>query len=366
MIERLYLDNIRSFVNFEWRPDRLTLLLGANGAGKTALLETLAAVQGFLTGERSVSEAFPTASRTRWEARAEQTVEVDVRVPAAGLYRYRLVVVHDLEDPGRPLVKQESLQLDDHIIIEFTTGDLSIYRNGEAVGIPGARPTRSGVGALDPARDPVLRTFQDWLRRIWLLRPDPRAMSARFDRRHAGTVPRLVPDLSNFAAYYSPTLAAEPGAMFKAMRALEPALPGLVELRANEGELEARFEREGVTSTYSFDELSDGERALVALYVVLHTMAVPGRVLLLDEPDNYLGLREIQPWLAELTDRALKSDGPQVILISHHPEALNFLAPERGVRMFRAASGPTRIERFKPQEDMLPDEMVARGWDDAR
>jgi predicted ATPase len=191
-------------------------------------------------------------------------------------------------------------------------------------------------------------------------------MSSRIDRRRGGAAPWLATDLSNFAAWYLPTLVSKPAAMFQATRALEPALPGLVELHANEGELEARFEREGVTSSYSFDELSDGERSLVALYVVLHALAVPGKVLLLDEPDNYLGLREIQPWLAELTDRALKSDGPQVILISHHPEALNFLAPERGFRMFRDSKGPTRIERFKPQEDLRPDEVVARGLDDAR
>src|SRR5580700_5493796 len=106
MIERLYLDNIRSFVNFEWRPDRLALLLGANGAGKTALLEAVRALQRFVSGDLSVSEAFPAASRTRWETRAEQTLEVDTRL-RAGLYRYRLVVAHDLEDPDHPLVTHE-------------------------------------------------------------------------------------------------------------------------------------------------------------------------------------------------------------------------------------------------------------------
>lgn len=63
-------------------------------------------------------------------------------------------------------------------------------------------------------------------------------------------------------------------------------------------------------------------------------------------------------------DQGLRSDGPQVILISHHPEALNFLAPERGFRMFRDANGPTRIARFQPQDDLRPDEMIARGWDE--
>jgi predicted ATPase len=365
MIERLYLDNIRSFVNFEWRPGRLALLLGANGSGKTALLETLAFVRDFLMGDRSVSEAFPSVSRTRWDTRSEQTVEIDARLPA-GLYRYRLVVVHDLKDPEHPLVKSESLHLDDRPVVENLSGELQVYSAPDAGVIRRTRATRSAIGVLDPGRDPILHEFLYWLTMIQLFRPDPRAMSARFDRRHAGTVPPLAHNLSNFAAYYPPTLAAKPGAMFKAMRALEPALPGLIELRANEGELEARFEREGVTSSYSFDELSDGERSLVALYVVLHALAIPGTVLLLDEPDNYLGLREIQPFLAELTDRALKSDGPQVILVSHHPEALNFLAPERGYRMFRDANGPTRIERFKPQEGLRPDEMVARGWDDPR
>src|SRR5262245_48632894 len=53
VIERVYLDNIRTFVNFEWRPGSLAILLGPNGAGKTALLETLGGIQTFLLGEAS-------------------------------------------------------------------------------------------------------------------------------------------------------------------------------------------------------------------------------------------------------------------------------------------------------------------------
>lgn len=365
MIERLYLDNIRSFVNFEWRPERLALLMGPNGTGKTALLEIIGAVQGFVTGERSVREAFPGARRTRWDTRLEQTVEIDARLPA-GLYRYRLVVVHDKDAPDRQVVRSESLHLDGRPLLDVAGGALRVFHGAEPEAIPGARATRSAVGAIQPSSDSSLRAFQEWVSRIWMLRPDPRAMSSRVERRRDSAAPWLEPNLSNFAAWYPSMLAAKPGSMFKAMRALEPALPGLVELAVSEGELEARFERDGKTSSYSFDEMSDGERALVALQVVLHVLAVPGRVLLLDEPDNYLGLREIQPWLAELAERALRSDGPQVILISHHPEALNFLAPERGFRLSRDADGPTRVARFSAQEDLRPDELVARGWDEAR
>ncbi len=51
MIERVYLDNIRSFVNFEWRPGPLAILLGANGTGKTALLDALQSLQSFVMGD---------------------------------------------------------------------------------------------------------------------------------------------------------------------------------------------------------------------------------------------------------------------------------------------------------------------------
>ncbi len=365
MIERAYLDNIRSFVSFEWKPERLALLLGPNGAGKTSLFETLFALRGFVTGEKSVSEAFPDLSRTRWDTRSAQTIELDVRA-SGGLYRYRLVVEHDASGRNDPLVASESLSFDDRAMVEFKTGNLRVYRGAQAEAIPGTRPTRSGVGALDPSSNEFLGGFQDWMRDLWLLRPDPRAMSGRVDRRRVTKTPWLETNLSNFAAWYPPLFASKPGAMFKAMTALQQTLPGLVELRQTEGALEALFDHGGVTSTYSFDELSDGERALVALYVVLHAVAGPGKVLLLDEPDNYLGLREIQPWLAELTDRALRSVGPQVILISHHPEALNFLAPERGWRLWRDDNGPTRIEKFEVEGHLDPAEMIARGWDDRK
>jgi AAA15 family ATPase/GTPase len=33
MLKRLYIDNFRSFVNFEYKPGSKQLLLGANGSG---------------------------------------------------------------------------------------------------------------------------------------------------------------------------------------------------------------------------------------------------------------------------------------------------------------------------------------------
>ncbi|HEV2963758.1 MAG TPA: AAA family ATPase, partial [Candidatus Angelobacter sp.] len=41
MLTRISIDNFRCFVNFEYRPAQKQLILGANGSGKSSLLDAL-------------------------------------------------------------------------------------------------------------------------------------------------------------------------------------------------------------------------------------------------------------------------------------------------------------------------------------
>lgn len=363
MIERVSLDNLWTFVGFEWRPGPLAILLGANGAGKSALLEALTRLQRFLVGETSSLEAFDEPTRTRWERRREQRLELDVR-GNGGLYRYRLRIEHDEREAGKNRVASESLRYDDRILIQLKAGKLRMFRDNGGPG-PHAKadPTRSGIGAIgsdDETR--LVSWFKDWLFQVWLLRPEPRAMTARIGDAGAD---RLEPDLSNFAAWYVRRLAVSPGFMHRAENALRQALPGFLELHRREGHLWARFGDETASESFRFDELSDGQRALIALYGLRHALPAQGHTLALDDPDHHVSLREIQPWLMELTDLALAKDGPQIWIISHHPEVLDLLAADHGWRLFREGTGPTRIERFRPAAGLDPAETVARGWDTA-
>jgi predicted ATPase len=114
---------------------------------------------------------------------------------------------------------------------------------------------------------------------------------------------------------------------------------------------------------YSFADLSDGERAIIALYSLLVYAKQEGYLLCLDEPENFIALAEIQPWLVELYD--LCSDGSmQAILISHHPEILNYLAIEAGVWFERSESGYVVAQPVVDEADTgLPiSDLVARGW----
>ena len=87
-------------------------------------------------------------------------------------------------------------------------------------------------------------------------------------------------------------------------------------------------------------------------------------LVIFDEPDNFVALRELQPWLGFLEDQLEQSQG-QVFLISHHPELLNQLATEHGVVFRRLDSGWVKAEPFlaKRDGDLSPAELVARGWD---
>ena len=84
------------------------------------------------------------------------------------------------------------------------------------------------------------------------------------------------------------------------------------------------------------------------------------RTLFFDEPDNYVTLPELQPWLAELEDGA-GDTLRQVVLISHHPEAIDFLA-DNTVWLTRDPESHTRIMDEKNDTGLRMSEVYARGW----
>jgi ATPase subunit of ABC transporter with duplicated ATPase domains len=104
---------------------------------------------------------------------------------------------------------------------------------------------------------------------------------------------------------------------------------------------------------------------LMGLYMVLHFVIAKGHTVILDEPDNFVSLREIQPWLLAAEDAVQESEG-QLILISHHPEILNYWAREFGLLFFREENGQVRTKPYSEVADtgLEPAETIARGWED--
>jgi len=132
-------------------------------------------------------------------------------------------------------------------------------------------------------------------------------------------------------------------------------------------DLKTNRQEGGESSKYrfAFDELSQGQCVLIKLYALALCAMQPGTTLILDDPVIHTALKEIQPWLNTLLDRADDIDA-QVLLISHHPELINDLAREKGVTFSREHNGPVRIKRGGFDEDtgLKPSELIARDWVD--
>jgi predicted ATPase len=183
------------------------------------------------------------------------------------------------------------------------------------------------------------------------------------------------PDLSNFAEWYRHLRQDSSAATDELRSSLQEVIDGFEGLdlkgppsgtRLLQVAVRTGGAGKGKSQQYGFDELSDGQRALVGLYTLLHCALTDHSTLCIDEPDNFVALREIQPWLSDILDRA-QGNGSQVLLISHHPELLNQLATRNGVIIERTDAGPTRVRPFAPPDDwtLTPAEIIARGWEHA-
>jgi predicted ATPase len=366
MIERIYIDNFRTLVNFEWKPGRLALLLGENGSGKTSVFDVLWGLRTLITARANVvRRSFPNSSRTIWDKRPEQRFELDVAVDGC-LFRYYLLVEHDERDPRNSRIIKETLHAGDSLLMEFGNGQLHLCHDDGSEG-PGilASQSRSALGTITPneEKDEKLAAFKRWIEEdLWYLRPDPRRMSPRTDQ----DAETLAVDMANFASWYPTWVVQDLQGAMQVGESLKEILPGFDQLQVNKAtlKLQVRFAGEsgGRPVGIDFDDLSDGQRQLCALYAMRHAVVKPGYTVLVDEPDNYVALREIQPWLNEVVEASSTEGGPQVFFISHHPELLDQLAPDHGTRFYRD-TGPTRIEPFRGLEGLTSSEVVARGWD---
>lgn len=362
MITRIYIDNYKSFVNFEWKPGRLALLLGDNGSGKSSLMEVLAGLRGIIAEQETILDWFPKSSRARWESRLELCIELDVTIQGQA-YSYQLGIEYYTDDFLMPLVRSESLSIGGRQLMEFEDGELQVYRDDGTAFRFTADTARSGLGRFAGGKDQkLLAMFTAWFRDdLWYFAPDPRHMSSRTDEDSTGPAR----DLHNFASWLPRWMAQDFAGATAAMQSLRQAIDGLVAVQVSKSapRLEATFQGDGAKYAVGFDELSDGQRQLCALYFILHATVQPGRFVFFDEPDNYVALREIQPWLNEVVEHALSESGPQVWFVSHNAEIINQLAATHGTRFFRHKGGPTRIEPFQGVDGLTPGETVARGWD---
>lgn len=348
MLKRIYAHNFRSFVNFEWEPPRAAVLVGENGAGKSALVEVLWLLQDLLVGGKTADETPSLSARTTWLSDSDQVFEVEAEL-AGDSFKYRLV----LRVEASRSVVDESLHANGALLYRASGGKVELFGDqptGEARATIAFDRRRSFLSALEPRMDNQrLVAFREFVQSIWAMKPDP----LRLGGAAVAESMYLERDVSNFASWYRSRLGEDPDAAESLRGDLRRVLAGFSTLRLEPispeaKDLRARFTFGGRTYELGWAKLSDGQRLLIALYGMLRLGLSRASLVVLDECENYVAPYEIRPWFQALGDSALERH-QQLIVISHHPESIDYLAADGAWQMRRDPSaGHTRIAPLEP------------------
>ena len=371
MLTRVYVDNFRCMVNFECHLGAQQLILGPNGAGKSTLFDVLALLRDFCVRGEPPDERFVGRSRTRWQDVREQTFELDVS-GNSGSYTMRLMM-DSWGNPERPRVVKEEVKFSGKPVFRFEKGEVHLFndRFEDKVQYP-FDWHRSALATITERKDNTkLSWFKQWLGNLLLVSPDPRRMS--------GVAAQEVrsPDqyLANFADWYRHLRQETEDVDY--IKDLGEVMEGFVTMRLEDAgerrrEIKVRLAasengKDAKQDTeYLLGELSEGQRVLIGLYAVLHFALKPGAILCFDEPDNFVALRELQPWLTKVLDRTEDDESvAQVLIASHHPELLNRMAFKEGLLVDRPGGRHTRARRFDDpsQTGLSAAELIIRGWE---
>jgi energy-coupling factor transporter ATP-binding protein EcfA2 len=372
MITRLHANNFRCLVGFDATFDSFGVLCGPNGAGKSSvfdalrLLRNLATGDGLLGGDRD--QDVPRLEFTNWQkgTAQESTIqEFEIGV-TVGDHAFEYVIhIEQKADWEKPRFIAERATNKGKMLFER---DLEGVRFNKSDGTQTGFPLdwrQSALASIQPRGSlSDLTILQDAISKLLILRPNPRAM----ERESKAELKRPDLYLTGLTSWYRSLqqdyewttalhgLLHDVWPDFKTLR--------LVDVGLNTKALQLRFDGAsgGSAGALFFDQLSDGEKALIGLYMVRAALATgAAQTVLIDEPDNFVGLPELQPWVISL--RELLDEHHQAILISHHPEILSSAGEDFGRYLWRDNhTSPTRTGPLKAPEGLSAGEAIARGW----
>lgn len=387
MLTRLYVNNYKCLERFTFEPGEICVLLGRNGSGKSAIFDVLWKLKSFISGSRPLQELFRQSMRSRWSESFGQDFEIDLLL-SGHTYRYRLAIAYDPERPAEAHIGEESLSCDGISQFEYRFGALKLgYGSSDLSETQLHMSLQNSVLATflpkANAQGPGVPDFREWAGRLHCAKIDPFAMLPASDaeernlwQRHRNFVSWLrycnstessFSQYAEFVKDVSEALEGKPLLRLSDTGATERRI--LLSLQDGDiGHNGSNSKNRKKRLELEFDELSEGQKALINLYALSHFKCRDGTLVCIDEPDNFVSLREIQPWLYQVVGKALDGEC-QLMLVSHHPEVLDQLSGEYGVYLSRP-NGKGAIAR--PWRDVVRDpgvktsSILAYGWDGER
>ncbi|MFN9060918.1 MAG: AAA family ATPase, partial [Pseudanabaena sp.] len=133
MLNRIYIDNFRSLVNFELSFDSINLFLGANGSGKSTVFDALNKVKNLILGTFKVENLFSESDCCRWQTSKAHNFELEID-GNGGKYKYELSIQYkEYQYTGaghqEPSIAYERLWFNNKPLLIFDLGTVSTYND---------------------------------------------------------------------------------------------------------------------------------------------------------------------------------------------------------------------------------------------
>lgn len=345
--------------------DSFQVLCGPNGAGKSSVFDALKLIRNLGSGDGILGAEgecdVPHLDFTNWLDSTVQEFELDLLLDGKE-FTY-LLHLEQVAAELKPRILREKATGDGKVIFERDLENVRLPKNdGSEANFP-LDWRSSALAAIQATggRFPV-ETLKDAVANLLILRPSPRTMEQ--ESKSEARQPDLM--MSNLISWYRSLYQDQEwtDSLRELLQEIWPDFRAfkMVDVGLNTKALQLKFGGDSHQTELFLHQLSDGEKALVGLYMLRATLGA-GKVatILVDEPDNYIGPQELQPWVYSI--RELLDEDHQCLLISHHPEILASSGAENGRYLWRDHhASPTRSGPLKVADGMTTGEAVARGW----
>ena len=373
-IESIAIKNYRCFRDIVLNElPRMTIVVGANGSGKSSLFDVFTFLKDALTQNVASAVARRGGYRELVSRGQAGPIEITVKFRESGgrLATYQLKIN---QDDGRVVVEREVLSYRrgqygrPWHFVDFSRGEGKAITNESMYGTKGAEQKREdyrlddasilaikGLGQFRQFR--VVSEFRSLIEN-WHI-SDFHIADAR-PSAEAGYAEHLSTRGDNVALVAQYLYQNHPQQFEKVLRAMRQRVPGVSDVEAKpteDGRLVLRFQDGSFQDPFIARYVSDGTIKMFAYLVLLYDPH-PHQLLAVEEPENQLYPALMRELAEEFRDYAQR--GGQVFVSTHSPDFLNgaeldeirWLIKENGFTTVRRASESELLQSLVHQGDL--------------
>lgn len=342
----------------------LMTIIGANGSGKSSLLDAL----GFLGDclQEGVESACDKPHRGGFEALrtrgVAEPIKFEIRYRQKSDARPISYSLHiDADKHGRVVVVHERLRQRragegwgrPYSFLDIENGQGTAWAGESTRDAEGSRRDEIrmsdrqvlGISTLGTLVDhPRIAAFRDFLSGWYLSYFVPQLARKQ---PLAGADPHLDRTGENLARYVQFVARENPEGFQQMLDRIAPKIPGIQRIApviAPDKRLLLAFHADGYDEPFFQQDMSDGTLKMLA-YLLLMEDPNPSPLIGIEEPENGLHHQLLASLATEFKEFARKSRGPQILITTHAPNFVDALTPEEVWILDKSQDGFSQLTR---------------------